>query len=103
VLPTVGSERRALLDRFFEAHGVKPVVAVESDERQVWLEAVSHGLASCVWHSVDTLGFTGSVTTRSFQPAMSQELNAVHRPEDDTEQTLLLVEVLQRMAAIRGG
>jgi DNA-binding transcriptional LysR family regulator len=82
VLPTKGTVRRESFDAFFEMAGVAPIVAVESDERAVWLEAVLGGLASCVWHSVHSMSVPpDSVELRSFEPKMYQELNAVHRAE----------------------
>jgi len=103
VLPTAGTERRGALDRFFAAFGVTPTIALESDERQVWLESVLRGLASCVWHSVEALALPHEVVTRSFRPQLFQEINAVHRPDDATETTALLVDVLRQMATIGWG
>ncbi|RHW27964.1 LysR family transcriptional regulator [Nocardioides immobilis] len=82
VLPTSGSDRRAALDAFFAAIGVEPVVSVESDERSVWMEAVLHGLASCLWHSLDSRWLPpGEVRVRSLDPPLWQELSVVHRGE----------------------
>lgn len=99
VLPTAGSERRAALDAFFEACGLTPTVAVESDERIVWVEAVRRGLASCLWHSVDSLRLpAGAVALRSFEPPMFQELSAVHREGDGSAAALLLLDVFREFA-----
>lgn len=99
VLPTSGSERRATLDRFFESCGLTPTVAVESDERIVWIESVRRGLASCLWHSVESLELpAGSVRERSFDPPMAQDLSAVHRAGDESAATLLLLDVFRQFA-----
>lgn len=99
VLPTAGSERRATLDRFFESCGLTPTVAVESDERIVWIESVRRGLASCLWHSVASLQLPpGAVRARSFDPPMAQELSAVHREGDGSAATLLLLDVFREFA-----
>ena len=96
VLPTKGTDRRAALDAFFDAQGVTPTVAIESDERSVWLEAVLRGLASCIWHSVDSLRIPpDGVVYRSFDPPLYQELNAVHR-----EQEIPLLDVVRRFAEL---
>jgi DNA-binding transcriptional LysR family regulator len=101
VLPTTGSDRRAALDSFFEGCGIVPTVAIESDERSVWLEAVLRGLASCIWHSVDSLRIPPSgVVIRSFDPAMYQELSAVHREEHDLPAKVLLLDVLRKFAEL---
>ncbi|HEX4189973.1 MAG TPA: LysR family transcriptional regulator substrate-binding protein, partial [Marmoricola sp.] len=102
VLPTSGTDRRVALDRFFSSRGIVPRVAIESDERSVWLEAVLAGLASCVWHSVESLRVpAGRIEVRSFEPAMFQELSAVHR-DDTTAATGLLLEVLRQLAELGG-
>jgi len=101
VLPTAGSDRRAALDWFFDECGITPTVAIESDERNVWLEAVLRGLASCIWHSVDSLRLPASdVVIRSFDPAMYQELSAVHREEHDLPAKVLLLDVLRKFAEL---
>lgn len=101
VLPTAGTERRATLDRFFEACGFTPRVAIESDERHVWLQAVLNGLASCVWHSVEALRLpANAVELRSFEPAMFQELSVVHREENDARAKVLLLDVMRRFAEL---
>lgn len=102
VLPTAGTDRRAALDWFFEACGITPTVAIESDERSVWMEAVLRGLASCVWHSVEALSAPASdYVVRGFEPAMFQELSAVHRAETDAPAKVLLLDVLRRFAELR--
>ncbi len=104
ILPTVGSDRRARLDRFFEAVGITPTVAIESDERQVWLEAVLLGLASCLWHSVEALRLprTG-VEVRGFDPPQHQDLVAVHRADNDAPAKVLVLDVLRRFGELTAG
>ena len=98
VLPTMGSDRRAALDAFYAALGVDPFVAVESDERSVWMEAVRHGLASCLWHSLDSRWLPpGDVTVRSLDPPLWQELSVVHRAETEPDPRL---DVVRRYAEL---
>lgn len=101
VLPTTGTDRRAALDWFFREVGVAPVVAVESDERSVWVESVRRGLASCIWHSVQVqlLGSSG-VEVRSFDPPMHQQLTAVHRPGARPEVEAHLLDALRDYAEL---
>lgn len=103
VLPTAGSDRRAALDGFFAAQGLVPAIAVESDERSVWLESVLTGLASCIWHSVEALRApAGGYDVRRFDPPMFTELSAVHREELRTEAAALLLEVIRDLAVLAG-
>lgn len=102
VLPTVGTDRRATLDRFFEACGITATVAVESDERTVWMEAVLRGLASCMWHSVESLKIPhDGIAIRRFDPPMFSELSLVHRAENQGSAKVLLLEVLREFAELR--
>ncbi len=101
VMPTPGTERRAALDGFFAHFGLTPVVAIETDERNAWLDAVRHGLASCVWHSVESFGPpVDGIVSRSFVPALHQTFTAVHRADDDTPAVRHLLAVLQQLAAL---
>jgi LysR family transcriptional regulator, cyn operon transcriptional activator len=102
VLPTLGSDRRAALDAFFAALGIDPRVAVESDERSVWMEAVLHGLASCLWHSIDTRWLPpGDVRVRSLEPPLWQELSVVHRGGGEATDPRL--DVVRRFAELVAG
>lgn len=102
VLPTAGTDRRAALDWFFEACGITPTVAIESDERSVWMEAVLRGLASCIWHSVEALSVpAGEYVVHGFDPPMFQDLSAVHRADADAPAKVLLLDVLRRFAELR--
>lgn len=104
VLPTVGTDRRTAFDAFFGALGFTPIVAIESDERSVWLEAVIRGLGSCIWHSVESWRIPPSgVVLRSFDPPMFQELCAVHREEHDLPAKVLLLDMLEEFAKLVAG
>jgi len=104
VLPTAGSARRATLDAFFAECGVTPTVAVETDERHAWLAAVTHGIASCLWHSVETprVPLPG-VVARGFDPPIYCRLTALHRAEDDTPLPRRLLEVLRQVGGLLSG
>lgn len=103
VLPTAGSKRRAALDGFFERAGVVPEVAVETDERNVWLAAVTAGLASCIWHSVEAARVpVPGVVIRSFDPPLHRPLTTVHRAGDSSPALGPLLEVVRQMSALVG-
>jgi LysR family transcriptional regulator, cyn operon transcriptional activator len=99
VVPTPGTARREAIDGFFAHYGLTPTIAVESNERNAWLDAVRHGLASCIWHSVGSFGEPlDGIVARSFDPAIHQEFVAVHRPHEDSEAVRHLLAVLQQLA-----
>lgn len=99
VVPTPGTERRIAIDGFFAHFDLAPTIAVESNERNAWLDAVRHGLASCIWHSVESFGEPlDGIVARSFEPRIHQEFAAVHRPGDDTEAVRHLLTVLHQLA-----
>jgi DNA-binding transcriptional LysR family regulator len=101
VLPSAGTARRATLDAFFAGCGVVPEVAVETDERHVWLAAVGSGIASCIWHSVGTSRMPlPGVVSRGFDPPMHRELAALHRPDQETPLSRHLLEVLRRVGGL---
>ncbi|KRC54929.1 MULTISPECIES: LysR family transcriptional regulator [unclassified Nocardioides] len=103
VLPTAGTPRRAALDAFFAAQGAVPEVAVETDERNAWLAAVTHGLASCIWHSVDrSPAPLPGVVARSFDPPMHRDLAAVHRAGSGSPALVPLLDVLRQVGALVG-
>ena len=98
VLPTPGSDRREALDGSTRRSVSNPFVAVESDERSVWMEAVRHGLASCLWHSLDSRWLPpGDVRVRSLDPPLWQELSVVHRDEGEPDPRL---DVVRRYAEL---
>lgn len=103
VLPTADSLRRAALDGFFARAGVVPEVAVETDERNVWLAAVTAGLASCIWHSVEAARApVPGVVVRSFDPPIHRPLTTVHRAGDASPALGPLLEVVRQMSALVG-
>lgn len=104
VVPTPGTERRIAIDGFFAHFDLTPTIAVESNERNAWLDAVRHGLASCIWHSVETFGEPlDGIVARSFAPPIHQEFAAVHRPDDDNEAVRHLLTVLKQLADLAPG
>ncbi|GAA1522732.1 LysR family transcriptional regulator [Nocardioides humi] len=104
VLPTPGSDRRATLDAFFAGCGITPEVAVETDERHAWLAAVSSGVASCLWHSLDPRRAPlPGVVSRGFDPPMHRTLVAVHRAGATTGVRRHLLAVLRDVGTLVTG
>ncbi|MEU7859108.1 LysR family transcriptional regulator [Nonomuraea sp. NPDC049141] len=78
-LPARGSVRRRELDAMFGKYAVSPVVVLETDERNGWLNAVRTGQASLLWYRgmADQAGRAGLVV-RSLEPAVRRVIAVVH-------------------------
>lgn len=78
-LPARGSMRRRELDAMFGKYAVTPVVVLETDERNGWLNAVRAGQASLLWYRgmAEQAGRAGLVV-RSLEPALRRVIAVVH-------------------------
>ncbi|TDE28379.1 LysR family transcriptional regulator [Nonomuraea mesophila] len=78
-LPARGSLRRRELDAMFGKFAVTPVVVLETDERNGWLNAVRAGQASLLWYRgmAEQAGRAGLVV-RSLEPAVRRIIAVVH-------------------------
>ncbi|AQZ64435.1 LysR family transcriptional regulator [[Actinomadura] parvosata] len=78
-LPARGSMRRRELDAMFGKYAVTPVVVLETDERNGWLNAVRAGQASLLWYRgmAEQAGRAGLVV-RSLDPAVRRVIAVVH-------------------------
>ncbi|MGI5291624.1 LysR family transcriptional regulator [Nonomuraea polychroma] len=78
-LPARGSTRRRELDAMFGKYAVTPVVVLETDERNGWLNAVRAGQASLLWYRgmAEQAGRAGLVV-RSLEPAVRRVIAVVH-------------------------
>ncbi|MEV6159766.1 LysR family transcriptional regulator [Nonomuraea sp. NPDC052129] len=78
-LPARGSVRRRELDAMFGKYAVSPVVVLETDERNGWLNAVRTGQASLLWYRgmAEQAGRAGLVV-RSLEPAVRRVIAVVH-------------------------
>ncbi|MEO3887910.1 LysR family transcriptional regulator [Nonomuraea sp. B5E05] len=78
-LPARGSLRRRELDAMFGKFAVTPVVVLETDERNGWLNAVRAGQASLLWYRgmAEQAGRAGLVV-RSLDPAVRRVIAVVH-------------------------
>ncbi|WP_169982424.1 LysR family transcriptional regulator [Microbispora sp. H10836] len=79
VLPAPGSPRRREFDQIFATYGVRPIPAVESDERRGWLRAVREGRASLLWYrSMAEQAARAGLVVRSLDPSLRKIIAVVH-------------------------
>lgn len=79
VLPTRGTGRRTELESMFSRLGVRPVAALEVDERLAWVASVLGGHGSLLWYRGMALRAFGSrAEVRSFTPALLRPVGLVH-------------------------
>ncbi|RGA06950.1 MULTISPECIES: LysR family transcriptional regulator [Microbispora] len=79
VLPAPGSPRRREFDQIFATHGVRPIPAVESDERRGWLRAVREGRASLLWYrGMAEQAVRAGLVVRSLDPSLRKIIAVVH-------------------------
>lgn len=96
ILPSPGTTRRAEFDALFEAVGVTPVVALESDERSSWMEGMLAGIGAVLWYG-ERAGAAverGARLTR-FEPSVTREFGMSHRPGQLEGAARALVEVAE--------
>ncbi len=79
VLPAPGNPRRREFDQIFATYGVRPIPAIESDERGGWLPAVREGRASLLWYRGMAEQATRSgLVVRSLDPSLKKIIAVVH-------------------------
>lgn len=78
-LPARGSVRRRELDAMFGRYAVSPVVVLETDERNGWLNAVRTGQASLLWYrGMAEQASRAGLVVRSLEPAVRRVIAVVH-------------------------
>jgi DNA-binding transcriptional LysR family regulator len=77
ILPSRGSSRRADIELMFATAGVKPVVAMETDERGAWMQCVAAGHGSVLWYADLAQPFTPTVSVRSLAPRLIRSVGLV--------------------------
>ena len=81
ILPSVGTTRRAEFDVFFELLGIRPVVALESDERGSWLEGVIAGIGAVLWYGERAnSAVERGARVSHFTPALRRSIGLCHGP-----------------------
>ena len=80
IVPTTRSPRHVDFEEFLAGLGVAPPVALETDERSAWANAVSSGIGSALTLASAAAQFerTG-VRLRSFEPPMHSTLYLIRR------------------------
>jgi DNA-binding transcriptional LysR family regulator len=77
IMPARGSARRTELDGVLSRIGVKPIPAVESNERGAWLTWVRAGVGSLMWYRNQVESVEG-LAVRSFMPPITTTIGLVH-------------------------
>ncbi|NUP33310.1 MAG: LysR family transcriptional regulator [Streptomycetaceae bacterium] len=78
-LPTRGSGRRCEMEAMFAALWVRPVPAVESDDRVHWIASVLNGEGSMLWYrTIAEAVFGEAAAIRSFSPPLVRSVALVH-------------------------
>ncbi|MER6951319.1 LysR family transcriptional regulator [Nonomuraea sp. NPDC000554] len=78
-LPARGSVRRREFDAMFGKYAVNPVVVLETDERNGWLNAVRAGQASLLWYrGMAEQAARAGLVVRSLEPAVRRVIAVVH-------------------------
>ncbi|WP_283136947.1 LysR family transcriptional regulator [Rhizohabitans arisaemae] len=78
-LPAADHPRRREIDLVFARHGVRPVAAVETNDRVGWLATVRSGLASLLWfRSIAEEATRVGLVVRSLDPPLRRVIAIVH-------------------------
>jgi DNA-binding transcriptional LysR family regulator len=94
ILPSVGTTRRAEFDAFFDVLGIRPIVALESDERGSWLEGVIAGIGAVLWygeranHAIDR-----GARVSHFSPPLRRSVGLCHAPGAHGDEVAALLEL----------
>jgi LysR family transcriptional regulator, cyn operon transcriptional activator len=79
VLPAPGSPRRKEFEQIFATYGIRPIPAVESDERGGWLRAVREGRASLLWYrGMAEQAARAGLVVRALDPSLKKIIAVVH-------------------------
>ncbi|UGY93294.1 LysR family transcriptional regulator [Streptomyces gobiensis] len=79
VLPTPGTGRRTELEEMFGRLRVRPMAALEVDERLAWVTAVSAGHGSLIWYRDTAVrAFGNRVEIRSFVQPLLRPVGIAH-------------------------
>lgn len=74
ILPAADSPRRKDFEMLFSTRGIRPRVAMETDERGAWLSCVAGGVGSVLWYADMAHRFEKAVTVRSFTPQLTRTI-----------------------------
>ena len=98
ILPSVGTTRRREFDAFFEILGIRPVVALESDERGSWLEGVVAGIGAVLWYGERANSAIGRGARLSrFSPPLRRSIGMSHATGHPAPEATALVELAQEL------
>ncbi|MFI1578861.1 LysR substrate-binding domain-containing protein [Embleya sp. NPDC020630] len=77
ILPSRRSARRADFEMLFATAGVRPTVAMETDDRGAWIPCVVAGHGSVLWYADLAQPFASSVAVRSMSPRLIRTVGMV--------------------------
>ena len=107
ILPSSGSPRRRETDAFMSNLGIRPVVALETDDRSSWTRAVLAGVGAALWY--ETLARDAArcgAQMRSFDPPFFRTLHLVHRSGQLSTPGRALLSIVEQLdpdvAAVEG-
>ncbi|GAA2583381.1 LysR family transcriptional regulator [Actinomadura fulvescens] len=79
ILATRGTGRRTEQEAMFALLGIRPVAALESDQRIAWVSAVLEGVGSLIWYrDMAERTFAHRAEIRSFDPPVHRSVGLVH-------------------------
>jgi LysR family transcriptional regulator, cyn operon transcriptional activator len=82
ILPSIGTTRRTEFNAFFDMLEIRPVVALESDERGSWLEGVLAGIGSVLWYGERaTNAIERGAQLAHFTPPLRRSIGLTHLPD----------------------
>ncbi|WP_406281985.1 LysR substrate-binding domain-containing protein [Embleya sp. NBC_00896] len=96
ILPTRGSGRRADIEMLFATAGVRPIVAMETDERGAWISCVVAGHGSLLWYADLAQPFAESVSVRSMSPRLIRSVGLVRGRVPITREVRALLDYTRR-------
>jgi LysR family transcriptional regulator, cyn operon transcriptional activator len=98
ILPSDGTTRRAEFEAFFDALGIRPVVALESDERGSWLEGVLAGIGAVLWYGERANNAIDRGARLShFEPPLTRSVGLCYVPGQLAPEVAGLVDLVREL------
>ncbi|WP_406281962.1 LysR family transcriptional regulator [Embleya sp. NBC_00896] len=97
VLPARGSERRSQFEALFAEMGVRPITALEHDDRVNWVAGVLNGEGSLIWYrDVAEDVFGDSAVVRSLDPPLRRAITLVSKAGPRDRSSRLFIDLARR-------
>ncbi|MCB5183319.1 LysR family transcriptional regulator [Streptomyces antimicrobicus] len=102
ILPTPGTGRRTEMEAMFSVLGVRPVPALEVDERLAWVTGVTDGKGSLIWYrDVVVRAFGHRAEVRSFTPPLLRPVGIAHARRPLSRAARAFIAHARRKAPVR--